>query len=54
MDLQEATMNLINSESNKSLKESIDWNYYKKFHVINDKYLPDMDEGDTMKNGIKI
>lgn len=30
MDLQEATMNLINSESNKSLKESIDWSYYKK------------------------
>lgn len=54
MDLQEATMNLINSESNKSLKESIDWSYYKKFHPINDKYLPDMDEGDTMKNGIKI
>lgn len=31
MDLQEATMNLINSESNKSLKESIDWSYYKNF-----------------------
>ena len=29
-----------------------DWSYYKKFHPINDKYLPDMDEGDTMANQI--
>lgn len=36
----------------KLLLEEVDWSYYDKFESINDKYLPDRGEGDTMASQI--
>lgn len=30
----------------------VNWDYYNKFHSINEKYLPDMSEGETMATQI--
>ena len=30
----------------------VDWKYYKRFKAVNEKYLPDMGEGETMATQI--
>lgn len=45
------TKKLLESIQN-NLKEAVDWNYYNKFKEINNMYLPDTDEGDTMATQI--
>lgn len=37
----------IQDELIRKLTESVEWNYYNRFKEINDKYLPDTDEGDN-------
>jgi len=34
------------------MQEGVKWDYFKKFTKINDKYLPDVGEGDTQANQI--
>ena len=46
------TIKLLNE--NKELLEGVSWDYYKKFKDINEKYLPDEGEGDTLASQIVI
>ena len=38
--------------NDKTLKESVDWDYFDKFEPIIDKYMPDRGEGETMASQI--
>ena len=44
------TIKLLNE--NKELLEGVSWDYYNKFKDINEKYLPDEGEGDTLASQI--
>lgn len=44
------TIKLLNE--NKELLEGVSWDYYNKFEDINEKYLPDEGEGDTLASQI--
>ena len=39
-------------QESKKLKESVNWSYYDKFEDINNKYLPDKGEGETLASQI--
>ena len=36
------------------MQEGVKWDYFKKFTKINDKYLPDVGEGDTQATQIVL
>ena len=40
------------NEAMKNLKESVNWNYFDRFKDINQEYLPDRGEGETLASQI--
>lgn len=41
-------MNIISKNIIKNLTEGVNWDYYNKFDDLNNEYLPDKGEGDTL------